>query len=308
MTDMDAQALWAGVCTAVVTAGLVLLWWGWRGTDVDAPPRPGRTRRVRPPLSPAAVRARNVRRVVAAVAGVAAWLVTGWLVAVVLVPVAVLGWPWLMAPTRADYTGIDRLDALAEWTRRLADLVELGAGLENAILTSRGTCPAPIEAEVGDLVSRLQAQWRPADALYRFADAFRDATADKIAAALILRADDRGPGLAVALRDFATTVREEVRQRRSIEADRASARATVRWITYLTVAMGGLMAFNRDYAKPYASAIGQTSLIVLMACFTGVLLWMRSVTAYKPAPRILVHDERSVVTVVAPVAEPEAAR
>ncbi|MFF7249765.1 type II secretion system F family protein [Embleya sp. NPDC008237] len=308
---MDAQALWAGVCTAVVTAGLVLLWWGWRGTEGERPPRPGRARRVRAPLSPAAVRARNVRRVAAGVAGIAAWLLTGWLVAVALVPVAVLGRPWLMAPTRADYTGIDRLDALAEWTRRLADLVELGAGLENAILTSRGTCPAPIESEVGDLVSRLQAQWRPADALYRFADAFQDATADKIAAALILRADDRGPGLALALRDFATTVREEVRQRRSIEADRASARATVRWITYLTVAMGGLMAFNRDYAEPYASAVGQTSLVVLMACFTGVLLWMRSVTAYKPAPRILVHDDRSVVTVVPPadtVAVPEVVR
>ena len=45
--------------------------------------------------------------------------------------------------------------------------------------------------------------WRPADALREFADALDDVTADKVVAALILSASDRGPGLAQALEDLA---------------------------------------------------------------------------------------------------------
>jgi hypothetical protein len=208
-----------------------------------------------------------------------------------------------MAPTRSDVRGIERLDALAEWTRRIADLVELGAGLENAMITSRATCPAAIDAEVGDLVARLQARWQPDDALRKFADEFGDATADKIAAALILRARDRGPGLATALKDFAQTVREEVRQRRGIEADRASARAAVRWITYIILAMVALMGLNRDYSAPYGTVLGEIVLAVLSAGFIGVLLWMRTITSYKATPRFLEPDKRSAVKSSKPAVE-----
>nr|WP_237534380.1 type II secretion system F family protein [Streptomyces sp. SID3343] len=262
--------------------------------------RPGRARRTRPPVSHAVRRARRVRRGVAAVVGVAAWFFTGWVLALPLVVLAVLGWPWLMAPTRSDLTGIDRLDALADWTRRLADLVELGAGLETAIITSRATCPAAIEPEVADLVARLQARWQPDDALRAFADVFADATSDKIAAALILRAKDRGPGLATALKDFSSTVREEVRQRRGIEADRASSRAAVRWITYIILTMAALMGLNRDYSSAYGTFLGQVALAVLAAGFIGVLMWMRSITSYRATPRFLVPDARSAVTMATP--------
>jgi Flp pilus assembly protein TadB len=241
-----------------------------------------------------------VRRGAAAVAGIAAWLATGWVIAVIAVPLAILGWPWLMAPTRTDHTLTDRLDALAEWTRRVADMVELGAGLENAIISSRATCPAAIEPQVSDLVSCLQSGWSPADALYAFADRFGDATSDKIAAALILRAEDRGPGLARALKDFAATVRDEVRQRRSIAADRTGARVAVRWITYITLGMGGAMALNPSYAEPYSTPAGQIGLVVISAGFVGIMRWMRTVAADRPTPRFLAPDPRSAVTLPRP--------
>jgi hypothetical protein len=292
------DVLVAGLCSGGVALGLIGVAVGVRG-QVPAE-RPGRVRRARPPVSHAARRALRIRRTVAVVVGIAAWFLTGWVLALPLVVLAVLGWPWLMAPTRSDLTGIDRLDALADWTRRLADLVELGAGLETAIITSRATCPAAIEPEVADLVARLQARWQPDDALRAFADAFADATADKIAAALILRAKDRGPGLALALKDFSSTVREEVRQRRGIEADRASSRAAVRWITYIILVMGLLMGLNTDYSSAYSTVLGQIALAVLAAGFIGVLIWMRSITSYKASPRFLVPDSRSAVADTSP--------
>jgi Flp pilus assembly protein TadB len=296
------EALLVAVCGCMLIGGLVGVVVGFVGTYDDPTPKPpGRLemaiRRMR--SGPVTARQRTVRRVRWGVGGVTAalvWLFSGFLMAGLLALVAIVGLPWLLAPTKSDRTLIDRLDALAEWTRRIADLIELGAGLENAILTSRATCPAIIEPYVGDLVSRLQSRWRPDEALRAFAAELGDATADKIAAALILRSEDRGPGLANALKDLATTVREEVRQRRAIESDRAGARMAVRWITYITLAMISLViVINRDYAQPYHSAVGQLVLLLMALAYVGTLMWMRGLAADKVNPRFLVADPRSVV-------------
>ncbi|WP_406280871.1 type II secretion system F family protein [Embleya sp. NBC_00896] len=297
-----SEALLVAVCGCMLVGGLVLFVVGVVGTYDDPTPRPaGRLQLAiqRMRSKPATARQRAVRRIkltVGVVVAALVWLFSGFLMAGVLVLVAFAGMSWLLAPTKSDRTLINRLDALAEWTRRIADLIELGAGLENAIVTSRATCPPVIEEQVGDLVSRLQSRWRPDEALRAFAADLGDATADKIAAALILRSEARGPGLALALKDLATTVREEVRQRRAIEADRAGARMAVRWITYITLGMIALVVvINRDYAQPYHSAIGQLVLLLMACAYVGTLLWMRSLAADRVNPRFLVADPRSVV-------------
>lgn len=296
------DALLVAVCGCMFIGGIVGAIVGIVGTYDDPTPKPpGRLQLAleRMKSGPRTARQRAIRRTRWVGGGIVAaivWLFSGFLMAGVLVLVAIVGLPWLLAPTKSDRTLIERLDALAEWTRRVADLIELGAGLENAILTSRATCPAIIDSYVGDLVSRLQSRWRPDEALRVFAAELGDATADKIAAALILRADDRGPGLASALKDLATSVREEVRQRRAIEADRAAARMAVRWITYITLAMIALVVvINRDYAQPYHSAMGQIVLFTMGLAYVGTLMWMRSLAADKVNPRFLVADPRSVV-------------
>ncbi|MYW05844.1 type II secretion system F family protein [Streptomyces sp. SID3343] len=296
------DALLVAVCGCMLIGGLVGVVVGIVGTYDDPTPKPpGRLDMAlqRMKSGPVTARQRTVRRARWTVGGIAAalvWLFSGFMMAGLLALVAIVGLPWLLAPTKSDRSLIDRLDALAEWTRRIADLIELGAGLENAIVTSRATCPAIIEPYVGDLVSRLQSRWRPDEALRAFAAELGDATADKIAAALILRSEDRGPGLANALKDLATTVREEVRQRRAIESDRAGARMAVRWITYLTLGMISLViVINRDYAEPYHSAVGQLVLLLMALAYVGTLMWMRGLAADKVNPRFLVSDPRSVV-------------
>ena len=211
--------------------------------------------------------------------------------------------PWLIGSTRSHTGRIEQMEALAEWTQRLADVLLLGVGLEQAIITSRRTVPASLEREVSDLVGRLQSRWSPSEALRAFADELADSTADKVLAALLLRANDRGPGLAGALADLAESVREEVRQRRAIEADRAKHRATVRWLVVIILAVVGVGAFDSAYTSPYQSFFGGIVLVVVALLFFLVVMWMRNLASYTPPPRFLEADRRSR-TGQAPVMDP----
>ncbi|MBT2611452.1 type II secretion system F family protein [Streptomyces sp. ISL-87] len=238
---------------------------------------------------------RRTRLVLGAVSGVLLWLVTGVFVAGAMVFLAVIGVPWLLSPTKSATARIGKLEALGDWTQRLANVLRLGRGLDEALQISRKGCPEDITVEVGDLVDRLQVGWRPTDALRLFGDALNDVTADKVVAALVLSAADRGPGLAQALDDLAESVHEEVARRRVIEADRAKPRTTMRWMTIITLGIIGAGFLVPSYTAPYGTALGQLVLAILSAAFVGVLSLMRQIADTKPVPRFLIADPRSAV-------------
>lgn len=289
--------LFAGLA---LTGGLVAFVAGLIGTTKPATPNPVSRWRGAMDSSQANERERaraRARTAIAAAAGLLLWIVTGWFVLGLLLVALVTGLPWLMNPNKATAVRIDQLDALAEWTRRLSDVLLLGTGLEQAIITSRKTAPAVLEAEISELSARLLSGWKPEDALRAFANTLSDATADKVAAALVLRSADRGPGLAAALADLADSVREEVRQRRQIEADRAKPRTTVRWMTFMTLGVVLFGAFSTEYVAPYGTILGQLVLTLLLLGFGGTLAWMRSLASYRPTPRFLEPDRRSRVPV-----------
>ncbi|MER7751702.1 type II secretion system F family protein [Kitasatospora sp. NPDC097643] len=251
----------------------------WYGAPGAAPARILRLRRIQLPL--------------ALIGAPLAWLFTGIPLTALLVPLAVFGLPWLFDATRPDTHRIERLEALSEWTQRIADVLLLGVGLNQAIVTSRRTAPAALEEEIGELAARLQARWRPEEALRAFADSIADATADKVLAALVLRAGDSGPGLARALSDMADSVREEVRQRRAIEADRAKHRTTIRWLVGIILLVVTVGSFNTEYTRPYGTLLGQIVLAVVAALFVAIIAWMRALAAHPPVPRLLTPDRRS---------------
>jgi Flp pilus assembly protein TadB len=304
------------LCGVLVAGGLVALLAGLRGSP-SAPEHgaPGRlTLRMRllwygttgtPDRN--TLRMRRIQVALALIAAALAWLFSGIPLTVLLSPALVFGLPWLFAVTRADHRQIRRLEGLAEWTQRLSDVLLLGTGLNQALITSRRTAPAALQSEVDDLAARLQARWRAEDALRAFADALADATADKVLAALLLRAGDSGPGLARALADLAESVREEVRQRRSIEADRSKHRTTVRWLVSIILLVIVVGSFNDRYTAPYSTLQGQLVLGVLALAFVGVIAWMRSLAAGKPLPRLLESDRRSQVGALAEETEEAAA-
>ena len=267
---------------AMVVAGLI-------GVVVGLVPQPVRA---------AAPRRRGLRRRVVvsrrtgallvggAVVGVVTALLTGWLLAVVLVPVAAAGLPVLLSASGAQQR-IQRLEAVEEWVRSLSGVLTAGVGLEQALIATLRSAPEPIRPEVARLVARLRSRWSTEAALRALADELDDATGDLIVANLILGARRRGAGLASVLESLAESVAADVRARRQIEADRAKPRTTARWVTIITVVVLVALGLTAEYVAPYRTGIGQLVLAVLLAGYAGVLVWMRQMAAGKPLPRFI---------------------
>ncbi len=221
--------------------------------------------------------------------GLIAWQITGWVLALIAVPVAVLGLPVLLSGSDAKKQ-IAKLEAMAEWTRALAGVLTVGIGLEQALLISLRSAPAAIEPEVRRLATRLRARWRTEDALRAFADELDDATGDLITMNLVLAASRRGTGLASVLEDLAESVGEDVRARRQIEADRAKPRATARWVTAISVGVFTVLSLTSSYNTSYRSPIGQVVLVVLLSAYVATLVWLKKMAAGKPWPRLLTKE------------------
>ena len=272
------------VAGGLVVAGILGLIAAWRPIPADqaAPRRDSRLlRRVR------AVPARTRLIAVAALAvGMLLAVLTGWLVAVLVVPAAVLGLPFLVGAS-PETARINRLEAMAEWTRNLAGVLTVGVGLEQALVATLRSTPEPIKAEVSRLVARLRARWSTEDALRVFADELDDATGDLVAAYLILGARRRGSGLASVLQGLAESVAEDVTARRKIEADRAKPRSNARTVTLISAGVLILLAVNGQFMAPYATPLGQLILTVLLTGYGASLIWLRRMSLGQPLPRFL---------------------
>ena len=209
-----------------------------------------------------------------------AWAVTGWPVAAVFALVVTAAVPRLLAERRAAAARIERLQGLADWTRRLADVLTAGAGLEQALVASLPGAPAPVAGDVARLVARLRARRPVEEALRAFGDDLADPTADLVVAALLLAATRRGRGLAKLLTGLAATVEEEVAMRRAVEADRATPRTTARWVAGITLAVtAALVLLDRAYVAPFATPAGQVALAVVAVLFAGAFWWMHRLSA-----------------------------
>ncbi len=223
-------------------------------------------------------------------AGSIAWLITGWALAVVAVPVAAVGLPMLLSSGSAA-ARIERLEAMEEWTRSLSGVLTVGVGLEQALVATLRSTPSAIEPEVTRLVARLRARWVTEDALRAFADELDDSTGDLIAANLILGARRRGAGLASVLDGLAESVAADVRARRQVEADRAKPRATARWVTMISAGVLVILAVSGTYVAPYKSPLGQVILVALLTAYVATLIWMKRMAMGRNLPRFL--DARS---------------
>lgn len=220
------------------------------------------------------------------VIGLLVWLLTGWIIALLVLPAVAVLLPTLLV-TSDGTASIARLEAMEEWSRSLAGVLTVGVGLEQALIATLKSTPEPIRPEVATLVARLRARWDTEAALRAFADDLDDLTGDQIASSLMLGARRRGAGLASVLEGMAQTVSDDVRIRRSIEADRAKPRSTARWITLITLVVLGVLALNTSYVAPYGTPLGQTILLLLLAAYLACLVWMRNIAKGESLPRFI---------------------
>jgi tight adherence protein B len=278
---MTLMAALSGIAAAV---GVLLIVTGLRPAPVTVkPPAPARTSRLTrwARTNPQA----GVRALAAAAAGVILAATTGWIIAIVALPAAVIGLPILLsAPSARDR--IDRLDAMQDWTRALAGSLSVGLGLEAAIKHSARSAPVAIRTEVQTLVRRVNSTARLNDALRAFADDLDDPTGDLLVANLIQANSLQGVPLSDVLTDISDSIGRDVAGRREVEADRAKPRAQVRIITIIFLLMLTAL-FLSSYAAPLRTPIGQVVLLIELTAFTGAIILQRKLAVIPESTRFL---------------------
>ena len=279
---MTATQVLAGIAALVAAGGVALMVAAAQGWQPRTRVTGGRR---------AEVTWASVRWPAAGVLALAVWASTGWPALGLGAAGAAIGLPAMSGAGARAERQIGRVEAVEEWARRLADVLAIGVGLEQAIQTAARTAPAPIAAEVATLSARIAARTPTETALRRFADDLDDPTADLVVAALILASRRRGPGIAAALTAISDSVGEEVAARRRIEADRAKPRATARAVTAITLMIIAAGLLNRGYTGPYGTVLGQVVLATTLGFFAAALWWMHSMTRSTPTARILGAQE-----------------
>ncbi|WP_242909683.1 type II secretion system F family protein [Actinomadura terrae] len=285
---MTVLAALGGLCTAGAVFVIVV---GLRGTDQAE-------RQVRPPsrlqtlLRSRAWPGRRNRLLATAVVALVVFLLSGWPVAALAMAAGAYMVPPMLSG-RAPQRRITRLEALAQWSRRLAEMMGASRGLEQALADSARIAPEVIRVPVTVLAERLNNHANTEQALRAFADELDDPIADLIACALVLASRRRGPGTREALRLLADAVEHEVLVRRDVEAERAGLRTTLIVIVASVAVLSVLFASSQTFAAPYGTALGQTVLAVVAAIYGGGLGWMRGLAVLSTGARFLHSSRRS---------------
>ena len=274
---------------AVIGAGLALLLSALvRHEDAPIDPRSRSARAARQ------LRGLGNRLPIGVLVGLLTLLLTRWPVAGIAAAVLALAWPALMGGARGERRAAERLEALAIWTESLRDTTAGSVGLEQAIIATSRTAPAPIAIELATLADRLRVRVPLPQALHRLADDLDDASADLVVAALLLNSRLRGPGLRQVLGSLSDSARAELEMRGRVMAGRAATRRSVQIVVGFTgFFVLGLVLFNPTYVRPYNDFIGQLVLVIVVSFFGAGFLWLKRLSAYDVPERFL-HTGRPI--------------
>lgn len=227
--------------------------------------------------------------------GILGWVITGWIILLIAVPLAVLSLPVLFSSGQGQ-EAISRVEALESWTRSLAGLSNGSLGLERTLVASLSSAPDVLRPQLSSLAARISARWPTQAALKAFADDLDEPTADLVVAHLTLAASMRGDGLRNALNDIAAIIGEEVRMRRQIEADRAKPRSNARIITIITIIALFMLPFTGTFTEVYTTPLGQILFAMWLGVYALLLIWIRRLMTDRPAPRILTNTRAKEAT------------
>ena len=218
-------------------------------------------------------------------AGVVLFAVTGWLLLILLVPVAALALPKLLG--RPPGNDLHLLEALDRWVRAIATTLPVGRDVIDSIRVSLGSAPPLLAGDLAVLVDELNSRVTAPEALTRLADRLDNPESDAVIASLILATRRSGVGLSTSLNQLADNIQDRLRALREVERERDLPRSRVQQITVIACLMVAAAAFLGDYLRPYGSPTGQLILTVLVAAFVGCLWQMHRMTVPRRRQRIL---------------------
>jgi Flp pilus assembly protein TadB len=272
-----AMILLAALAGLAVTGGIVLLGCGLPRRDRD----PGPPRRAESRLT----RAGRRRAVLAVLAALLVYLLTGWPVGALAAAAAVIFLPKLGGGGQRQRT--EMLEGLEQWIRRLADMVTASRGLTDALGASARSAPAAVAGPVERLAGRLASGSGTEASLRAFAAEIDDPAGDRIAAALIIATGGRGGGARDVLVALAVLLARDVAARRETEAERAQHRTTVRWIGMFVAGFTVFSVLNRSYSAPFGTVAGQVVLALVALLYAAGLAWLHRLGHLPAAGRFL---------------------
>lgn len=218
--------------------------------------------------------------------GWGAWLATGWPVAALFGAASGFTAPHLLAAPRSRRAAVAEIEAYAQWTEQLRDLVQASGSLLEAVVLSASQAPSMLRPDVERLATLAQTiGLRPA--LNWFATRMESAHADQLVLGLGI-AWESGARVADTFDAAARAMRNEVDLRRSIEVGNARVWSQVMAILGITVVSVVLMfMFNRGFFDPFGTLLGQVVLLMIGVMIFGCVFWVMRLSRSSAAVRLL---------------------
>lgn len=277
----------AATCGALVVLGALLIVDGLRARESAFSTVPSTGLWIRSRVLWARLPVKRRRWVlISLAAGVLTASATGWLLALIAVPAALIAIPMLLAepPNRE----VELLAALDRWVRLLATSLTSGKSIRDAVFATRSQAPAVLVPAVTRLCDRLDQRWPTKEALLEMAHEVDSADADAVLAALAIASTRGGIGTTATLTGLSDTIQDRLRALREVAAERAKPRVVVRQVTMITLTVLGLaLVFSAPFFSPYRTPVGQVLALSLCAAYLGSLVMLRRRTVPRAAPRFL---------------------
>ncbi|MGL5405967.1 MAG: type II secretion system F family protein [Propionibacteriaceae bacterium] len=278
------MAALVAICGALFFSGLVLCYRGFT-TPATIDSRPLISGKTVVKIKGLVTRYRR-RLLIGSGAGIILFLITSWLVILLVTPIVVVTvWALLGEPTHKDS---ELLEALDRWVRTLAATLPTGASVVEAMRISKRQAPATLSHSLDLAIRRFDERWSVREALLAMADELASPDTDAVIAALILAAERGGTGATTTLNALADSLQNRLHAMREIETERAKPRIVVRQVTVITLVMLGFsLAVGRSFFEPFGTPQGQLVLAILLAAYVGSLAMLHTLTKPRRRERIL---------------------
>lgn len=221
----------------------------------------------RPSAAAAGIRAEqfSLWLLLAVVAAIAAWGLTGWPVGGLWVFAGTVAFPLTRDRRYGAVDEIDKVEAIATWTEQIRDTMNASAGLQQALIATATHGPLPIADELRDFARRAP-RGDLGGALQQLGHDIDHPSSDMVVAGLLAATELDAGRLVPLLSRLASSIRDEAQMRIRIEVGRARVRTSMK-IVGVCVAMTALLLLiaGGDLLDGYGSATGQLWLLVVGA-------------------------------------------